>query len=101
MSHWRHHLRRARFAAITLVAAVIIAAAVAMAVAQMLLPLATCFPDFVAGQLSARLHRPVRFAAIASVWQPAGPLLTVRGLTLGPATPGGQSITLPRAALKF
>lgn len=101
MSPWRHHLRRARFAVITLVAAVVIAAAVAMAIAQMLLPLATYFPDFVAQQLSARLHRPVRFAAIASVWQPAGPLLTVRGMTLGPAAPGGQSITLPHAALKF
>ncbi|MGH8155038.1 MAG: YhdP family protein [Rhodanobacteraceae bacterium] len=101
MSPWRHHVRRARFAAITLVAAVIIAAAVAMAITQMLLPLATYFPDFVARQLSARLHRPVRFAAITSVWQPAGPLVTVRGLTLGAATPGGQSITLPHAALKF
>ncbi|WHZ18920.1 MAG: hypothetical protein OJF55_001069 [Rhodanobacteraceae bacterium] len=101
MTPWRHHLRRARFALTALVAVLLIAAAVAMGVVQMLLPLATRYPDFVARQLSARLHRPVKFAAISSEWQPSGPLLTVRDLTLGPGRPGGQSITLPHAALKF
>ncbi|TAM96724.1 MAG: hypothetical protein EPN40_08480, partial [Rhodanobacteraceae bacterium] len=101
MTPWRHHLRRARFALTVLVAAVLIAAAVAMGLVQALLPLATHYPDFVARQLSARLHRPVKFASISSEWQPSGPLLTVRNLTLGPAQPGGQSITLPHAALKF
>lgn len=101
MTPWRHHLRRARFALTVLVAAVLIAAAVAMGLVQALLPLATHYPDFVARQLSARLHRPVKFAAISSEWQPSGPLLAVRDLTLGPAQPGGQSITLPHAALKF
>ncbi|TAN03892.1 MAG: TIGR02099 family protein [Rhodanobacteraceae bacterium] len=101
VSAWRHHLRRARFAATVFVAVVLIAAAVAMGVLQALLPIATRYPNFVARELSARLHRPVKFATIASQWQPSGPLLMVRDLTLGPAQPGGQSITLPHAALKF
>ncbi|MBN8737391.1 MAG: TIGR02099 family protein [Xanthomonadales bacterium] len=101
MSAWRHHLRRARFALTASIAVLLIAVAVAMGVVQLLLPLATHYPDFIARQLSARLHRPVEFAAIGSQWQPSGPLLTVRDLTLGPAQPGGQSITLPHAALKF
>ena len=101
MTPWRHHLRRARFAVTALVAVVLIGAAVAIGVVQALLPLATHYPDFIARQLSARLHRPVKFLAIASQWQPSGPLLTVRNLSLGPDHPGGQSITLPHAALKF
>ncbi|WIG55897.1 MAG: hypothetical protein OJF61_001685 [Rhodanobacteraceae bacterium] len=98
---WRHHLRRARFALTALVAGLLIAAAVAMGIAQVLLPVATHYPGFIARQLSARLHRPVSFAAISSRWQPAGPLLTVRDLTLGPAQPGGKSITLRHASLKL
>ncbi|MBU6477267.1 MAG: TIGR02099 family protein [Xanthomonadaceae bacterium] len=101
MSAWRHHLRRARFALTALIAGLLIAAAVVMGVVQILLPVATRYPDFVARQLSSRLHRPVSFAAISSRWQPSGPLLTVRDLTLGPAQSGGKSITLPHAALKF
>ncbi|HJP99770.1 MAG TPA: YhdP family protein [Rhodanobacteraceae bacterium] len=98
---WRHHLRRARFAVMALVAVVLIAAAVAMGLVQLLLPLATHYPNFLARQLSERLHRPVEFASVSSQWQPSGPLLQVRDLTLGPAQPGGASITLPHAALKF
>ena len=101
MTPWRHHLRRARFAATALIAGLLIAVAVAMGVVQLLLPLAVHYPDFIARQLSARLHRPVKFAAISSQWQPSGPLLTVSDLTLGPNRPGGNSITLPHAALKF
>ncbi|HEX7369901.1 MAG TPA: YhdP family protein [Rhodanobacteraceae bacterium] len=101
MTPWRRHLRRARLALTVLVAVLLIATAVFMGAIQVLLPLATRYPDFVARQLSARLHRPVSFAAISSQWQPSGPLLTVRDLTLGPGQPGGKSITLPHAALKF
>jgi uncharacterized protein (TIGR02099 family) len=101
MNAWRHHLRRARFAATAAVAGFLIALAVAMGLVQLLLPLATHYPGFIASQLSERLHRPVTFAAVSSQWQPSGPLLKVRGLTLGPGHPGGSSITLPHAAVKF
>ena len=77
MTPWRHHLRRARFALTALVAVLLIAAAVAMGLVQILLPVATHYPDFIAHQLSERLHRPVTFAGVTSHWQPSGPLLTV------------------------
>ncbi len=101
MTRWRSHLRRARFVATALIASLLIAAAVAMGLVQILLPVATHYPDFIAQQLATRLHRSVKFTAISSQWQPSGPLLTVRDLTLGPGQSGGQSITLPHAALKF
>lgn len=101
MTRWRHHLRRARFALTALVAVVLIGAAVFVGLVQVLLPLATKYPDFIANQLSQRLHRPVQFAGISSAWQPSGPLLTVHDLTLGPGPHGGKPITFPHAALKF
>jgi uncharacterized protein YhdP len=97
----RHHLRRARFALTALVAVLLIAAAVAMGLVQILLPVATHYPDLIARQLSERLHRPVAFTGVTSHWQPSGPLLTVKNLTLGPEKPGGGSVTLKRAQLKF
>lgn len=101
MKPWHHWLRRLRFAATVLVACILIAIAAAMGVVQAVLPIATHYPAVIASQLSARLHRPVTFASIESEWQPSGPLLRVRQLKLGPAQAGGQSITLPHAALKF
>lgn len=101
MTTRRHQLRRARFAAMALIAMVLIALAAAMGLVQVLLPLATRYPDFVAAQLSRRLHQPVKFKAISSQWQPSGPLLTITDLTLGPSHPGGDSLTLPHAKLKF
>ncbi len=52
MTPWRHHLRRARFALTAFVAVLLIAAAVAMGLVQILLPLAAHYPDFIARQLS-------------------------------------------------
>jgi uncharacterized protein (TIGR02099 family) len=101
MRAWRHHLRRARFALTALVAVLLIAAAVAMGLVQILLPVATHYPDFIARQLSERLQRPVTFSGVTSHWQPSGPLLTVKNLTLGPEKPGGGSVTLKQAQLKF
>ncbi|HET7931459.1 MAG TPA: YhdP family protein [Rhodanobacteraceae bacterium] len=101
MKLWRRHLRRLRFALTALIGVVLIGAAVFVGLVQAVLPWATHHPDYIAKELSARLHRPVKFAAISSEWQPSGPLLTVTDLTLGPGANGGQSITLPHAALKF
>ncbi|HET7562294.1 MAG TPA: YhdP family protein [Rhodanobacteraceae bacterium] len=101
MTPWRRHLRRLRFALTALVCVVLIGAAVFVGLVQAVLPWATHHPDYIAKELSARLHRPVTFASISSEWQPSGPLLTVNDLTLGPGASGGQSVTLPHAALKF
>lgn len=101
MRAWRLRLHRARLLATWVVAVLVIAAGVVMGVVQLALPIAIQHPDFIARQLSARLHRPVAFRAIASRAEASGPLLTVQGLTLGPGRAGGQSITFPHAQLKF
>ncbi|HEU0276758.1 MAG TPA: YhdP family protein [Rhodanobacteraceae bacterium] len=101
MTVWRRRLHRVRLAATWAVAVLIVAAGVVMGVVQLALPIAIQHPDFIARQLSARLDRPVSFRAIASRAEASGPLLTVRGLTLGPSRAGGQSITFPHAQLKF
>ena len=98
---WRHRLRRARFVIGALVAGLLIAGAVAMGLMQLLLPLVARDPDRLATFLSERLHRPVHFRSVQGLWQPSGPLLVVQGLTLGAAYRGGESIDLPRAAIKF
>ncbi|MGH8163107.1 MAG: hypothetical protein ACREP1_02090, partial [Rhodanobacteraceae bacterium] len=101
MNPWRHRLRRVRFFVGALVAGALIAAAVAVGLMQLLLPLAARYPDRLAAVLSDRLHRPVHFDSVRGQWQPSGPLLSVRGLTLGPAFAGGESIRLPKAAIKL
>lgn len=101
MNPWRHRLRRARFVIGALLAGLLIAAAVAMGLMQLLLPLAARYPDRLAAFLSQRLHRPVHFASVQGQWQPSGPLLSVHDLTLGAAYPGGESLRLPKAAIKF
>lgn len=98
---WRHRMRRARFVVGALIAGVLIAAAVAMGLMQLLLPLIARDPDLLASFLSGRMHRPVQFQSVQGQWQPSGPLLIVHGLTLGAAYPGGESLSLPRAAIKF
>lgn len=101
MNPWRHRLRRARFFLGALVAAALIAAAVAIGLLQLAMPLAAHYPDRLAGFLSQRMHRPVHFDSVQSEWQPSGPLLIVHGLALGPEYKGGESLSLPRAAIKF
>ena len=70
-----------------------------MLLAQLCLPLAAHYPDWIAHELSQRLHRPVRLAAVHSAWQVSAPKLLVTDLTLGPRTPGGPAITLQRAVI--
>jgi uncharacterized protein (TIGR02099 family) len=101
MNPWRHRLRRARFFLGALIAAALIAAAVAIGLLQLAMPLVAHYPDRLAGFLSQRLHRPVHFDSVRSEWQPSGPLLIVHGLTLGPEYAGGESLSLSRAAIKF
>ncbi|HEX6614409.1 MAG TPA: YhdP family protein [Rhodanobacteraceae bacterium] len=101
MNLWRHRLRRARFFLGALIAAALIAAAVAIGLLQLAMPLVAHYPTQLAGFLSRRLHRPVHFDSVQSQWQPSGPLLIVHGLTLGPEYKGGESLSLPRAAIKF
>ena len=92
--------RRLRFAAGALAATLLILLALAMAVGQILLPLAARYPDRVAALLSARLGRSVSFAHMSGVARPSGPELTLTDLRLGVAA-HGAAFVLPQARLRF
>nr|WP_233171981.1 YhdP family protein [Dyella sp. ASV21] len=80
----------------------VISLAVLMALTQLLLPQLARHPEWVAAQLSARLHRPVTFQRLEGHWQPAGPLFVMHGVTIGDG-PGeqGEPVHVPEAELKL
>lgn len=92
----RSLLRLRRFLG-AMLAAILIAAAVAMALGQLLLPLLHKHPQQVAELLAWRLQRPVSVSAVHAEWQPSGPLLAVTGLAIGA---GEERLQLPSAQLK-
>ena len=96
----RHWLRRLRFWAGAALATVVIALATAMALGQILLPLAARYPGRVEALLSRELGRPIHFARMQGVWRPGGPILTLSDLTLG-AMQGGAALRLDQAKLRF
>ena len=79
----------------------VITLAVLVALAQLLLPLLARHPQWVAAQLSERLHRPVSFASMEGHWQGSGPLFVMRDVTIGPGPAGGSPLRLPRSELKI
>jgi len=80
---------------------VVIALAVLVALAQLLLPLLARHPQWVAAQLSERLHRPVSFASMEGHWRGSGPLFVMRDVTVGPGPGGGSALHLPESELKI
>ena len=80
----------------------VIVLAISAALAQLLLPLLARHPQWVAAQLSARLHRPVSFTALEGRWQPSGPLFVMHNVTVGVAQgQGGNPLHIPEAGLKL
>lgn len=98
MGGWRRTWRRIRLVLGALVATLLIVAAVAMALGQLLLPLVRNYPDRVARLLEDRLDQPVAIEAVRGEWQPSGPLLAVTGLRVGR---GDDSLALSSASLKL
>ncbi|WP_243039498.1 YhdP family protein [Dyella sedimenti] len=78
----------------------VISLAVAMALAQLLLPTLASHPDWVAAQLSAKLQRKVTFDALEGRWQPAGPLFVMRGMRIDTGN-GEVPMRIPEAELKL
>ena len=79
----------------------VVTLAVLMALAQLLLPLLARHPQWVAAQLSERLHRPVSFASLEGYWRGSGPLFVMRDVTIGPGPGGGSPLRLPESELKI
>jgi uncharacterized protein (TIGR02099 family) len=96
---WPH--RAARAAAWVAGVAVIMLALTA-GLAQVLLPLLARHPEWVAAQLSQRLHRPVSFNSMDGRWTPSGPLFVMHGVIVGLA-PGehGTPLKIPESELKL
>jgi uncharacterized protein (TIGR02099 family) len=74
------HTRRGLFYAVT---SVLILLALAVAVANQLLPMVQRHPDRIAAWLMARAGRPVSFDSAEAHWTPRGPLFTLHNLRIG------------------
>lgn len=74
----------------------VILAAVAVGIANQLLPLVERHPDRIAAWLSERVGRPVRFESARAQWTRRGPLLTLENLRVGE---GAQALAIGRAQL--
>lgn len=77
----------------------LISLAVVVAVAQLALPLLAQHPQWVASQLSQRLHRPVTFTSMSGRWTPSGPRLLMRGVSIGDSGPDTTPLRIPQAEL--
>lgn len=99
---WRRGLHRAARALGWTTGVLVIVLAISAALAQLLLPLLARHPQWVAAQLSARLHRPVSFESLEGRWQPSGPLFVMRDVTVGVGADGsGSPLHIPETELKL
>ena len=99
---WRRGLHRAARALSWTTGVLVIVLAISAALAQLLLPLLARHPQWVAAQLSARLHRPVSFESLEGRWQPSGPLFVMRDVTVGVGADGsGSPLHIPETELKL
>lgn len=93
---WLQRLRRAHHGVAYLVTAVLVLMALVGLAATQILPLAERHPDRVAGWLSDRAGRPVRFDAVDTQWTRRGPLLKLANLRIGS---GAEEITIGDAEM--
>jgi uncharacterized protein (TIGR02099 family) len=100
-ARWRQRLQLALRALGWGAGIVVVGLAVLVALAQLLLPLLARHPQWVAAQLSERLHRPVSFASLEGHWRGSGPLFVMRNVTIGPGPRGGSPLRLPESQLKI
>lgn len=88
-----HHARRGLF--YTLAAALVLVA-VAVAIADRLLPLVQAHPDRIAAWLMQRSGRPIAFSRAEAHWTSRGPLFTLHDLRIGK---GADQLVVDRAQL--
>ncbi|MEY2149457.1 YhdP family protein [Rhodanobacter sp. 115] len=99
---WQHRLHRCARALGWTAGVLVIVLAISAALAQVLLPLLARHPQWVAAQLSERLHRPVSFNSLEGRWQPSGPLFVMHDVTIGVGQgETGSPLHIPQAALKL
>ncbi|HET6432302.1 YhdP family protein [Dyella sp.] len=98
-SAWARHLQGTSRALGWTIGIALITLAVMAALAQVLLPALARHPQWVAAQLSERLHRPVSFEAMEGRWTPAGPSFALHGVRIGERGPGQTPLQIPQADL--
>ena len=99
---WHRPLRHGARAAAWVVGSALVALAVAVALAQLLLPLAAQHPQWVAAQLSSRLQRPVSIGALEGHWRASGPRFVLRDVRVAaPAGQAGAPLRLPQSELRL
>lgn len=77
----------------------LITLAVFVAVAQVMLPTLASHPQWVAAQLSERLHRPVSFQSMSGRWTPSGPRFLMHDVSIGAVGAGETPLRIPQAEL--
>ncbi|HTC28144.1 YhdP family protein [Dyella sp.] len=82
------------------VGVLVIMLALTAALAQVLSPLLARHPEWVAKELSDRLHREVSFKSLDGHWEPSGPRFIMRDVTVGPEN-GGSPLHIPEGDLKL
>lgn len=102
MTSWRRRLRRMRLGIQALLATIVIAAAVVVAVMQLVvLPWLGSHPESISAFLAERLHRPVRVDEVEARWERNGPLLSLQGVHIGVDQPGQPGLLIAHAGLKI
>ncbi|MEO7073077.1 MAG: YhdP family protein [Rhodanobacter sp.] len=99
---WHRPLRHGARATAWVAGGALIALAVAVALAQLLLPLAARHPQWVAAQLSGHLQRPVSIRALEGHWRASGPWFVLHDVNIAPpAGHDGAPLRLPRSELRL
>lgn len=101
-TRWKHGLRSGARASSWVAGILVIVLAVVVGLAQLLLPLVARHPEWVAEQLTTRLHRPTSFESMRGQWTASGPLLALHGVTVGPpAGRAADSLHIPEVDLRL
>jgi uncharacterized protein (TIGR02099 family) len=98
---WRRRIHRARLCLQALFAAVVIALAVVVGLAQIGLPWLVSHPEKISAFLSSRLDRAVTIEHVDAHWESNGPLLILHGVRILAANPAQPPSLIPQAELKI
>ena len=97
---WHRRVHHVRLFVQALFAVVVITAAVIVGLGQIALPWIVSHPEKISAFLSDKLKRPVTLDNVEGQWEHDGPVLTLHGVHIAPASGGPAGVTIPQAQLK-
>jgi uncharacterized protein (TIGR02099 family) len=98
---WKRGAHHVRLFVQALFAVFVITAAVVVGLGQLALPWIVSHPEKISAFLSDKLHRPVNLDGVEGQWEHDGPVLTLHGVHIAPASPEQPPLTIPQAQLKI